>query len=803
MAKRYFSPLSNIDFNTYGGRFKKGVVNGGVQQTTKGSTFSIYADDIILSTDYTGSYDSLSPGNINLIPTGAVFIGNSITPPTDTPSNGGYLYASNGSLTYKDSTGTVSNMNLNSITTFSELQGLTGPSTVYVRQGTTITATSSYTVPSNVNIIFLTGSSIYANSGVHVYFSGAIQSDHRCFFGPGFCSVFQTPINPLWWGGNPDPIDWECRFDKPGHYASYFASNGANCVTARTGTSIYLDNGALNTAAANEVIIDSNGILIEPAATQNLTSTDMANSLWRLSNATRETAQTDLLGGLTAVKFIEDTANSTHFLYNLVTTSGLTTFSCYVKYGSARYVGVNDNTYSHVALFDFTLKTISMVIGSASATALAEDVGGGWFRISFTTSAPTTGLVSFLHYDTLGTSRSFTGTSRYTYVCMPQLEQNVVPTSFIATPAATRAATTVNLAIPSYASDWTIEVDIRNAESVIRREVLAPIVAYGTYGQPESFCASLDIDKFKLSIWDTSGEKLATGSSMGTILNGLTTISFTLSKLTPALYRDGQNQAATISGDGYSNFKGYFPMSLRLGYASSGLQAGVHIYRIALKTNSGGLPITRPNHPYGSRTTIGHRSIARSKQPVFLGDSNTQANYSGVTSYCDAACAIKGSDYRAQNFGEGSNGSMQMLARWRQDLHNIAYAGHEHLFIFGGINDVNLLVDTSLTIDYLSTIYNEALATGLTIIPITVLPGTRITAIRAINSFISDYCAAGSLYRGASSSAIPFIDAFSLLGNNGSSSTIIAAANDQDGGSLHLSQTGQNALGTYAAAFIV
>jgi hypothetical protein len=78
MAKRYFSPLSNIDFNTYGGKFKKGVVNGGVQQTTKGSTFSIYADDVILSTDYTGSYDSLSPGNINLIPTGAVFIGNSV-----------------------------------------------------------------------------------------------------------------------------------------------------------------------------------------------------------------------------------------------------------------------------------------------------------------------------------------------------------------------------------------------------------------------------------------------------------------------------------------------------------------------------------------------------------------------------------------------------------------------------------------------------------------------------------------------------------------------------------------------------
>jgi hypothetical protein len=112
MAKRYFSPLTNIDFNTYGGRFKKGVVNGGLQQTTKGSTFSIYADDVILSTDYTGSYDSLSPGNINLIPTGAVFIGNSVTPPTDTPSNGGYLYASNGSLTYKSSDGSVTAMGI-------------------------------------------------------------------------------------------------------------------------------------------------------------------------------------------------------------------------------------------------------------------------------------------------------------------------------------------------------------------------------------------------------------------------------------------------------------------------------------------------------------------------------------------------------------------------------------------------------------------------------------------------------------------------------------------------------------------
>jgi hypothetical protein len=105
MAKRYFSPLTNIDFNTYGGRFKKGVVNGGMQQTTKGSTFSIYADDIILSTDYSGSYDSLSPGNINLIPTGAVFLSNSVNPPTDTPSNGGYLYVNNGVLFYKDTTG--------------------------------------------------------------------------------------------------------------------------------------------------------------------------------------------------------------------------------------------------------------------------------------------------------------------------------------------------------------------------------------------------------------------------------------------------------------------------------------------------------------------------------------------------------------------------------------------------------------------------------------------------------------------------------------------------------------------------
>jgi hypothetical protein len=805
MVKRYFSPLSNIDFNTYGGRFKKGVVNGGIQQTTKGSTFSLYADDIILSTDYTGAYDSLSPGNINLIPTGAVFIGNSVTPPTDTPSNGGYLYADDGVLTYKDSTGTVSNMNLNSITTFSELQSLTGPITVYVRQGTAITATSSYTVPSNVNIIFLTGSSIYANSGVRVHFSGAIQSDHRCFFGPGFCSVSQVPINPLWWGGNSDSIAWECRFDKPGLYntGTYYASDGAAVVCTRAGTVNYFDNGASSVASANQMRITGNGILVEPAATQILTSTDFTSALWvgGTQMPTKTGGQADPAGGLTAFLIGEGVANSGHQVYNLVTLSGTTVYSVYAKYGSARYVRITDNSTAHVLKFDFTTQTVTVT--GAGASGYAEEVGGGWYRLVLVMTTPTSGLVGFSHFDDAGSSATFTGTNRYTYLWRPQCEAQALgrPTTWIS--SGSRSADVITVSGPKVFDKWCIDVDFRTAET-FDRIGLCPLLSVGTYSANESICLALNTPQSsKFSIIDSNGEKYTSQTTTVSGTGGVC-VSASFSNATPAIKINGASVKSTTSGDGYGLYRGVYPLAFRVGQASTGLQSSFEIKRIAVRGDND-ISTIKADFIYNYNWALGQKGISRNNMPIFLGDSNTQGTGSGLIPYSAIACSTKGAAYVHQNYGIGGNTTVEIRNRYSRELSNAAVAGYRQIFIWAGINDVNNLISPSVSINNLLYVYNSVLDQGLNLIPITVMAGSNaatLANIQTINAFIADYCSAGSGYRGASSSSIYYIDAFSLLGDNGSNSTKIATIYDNDGGSLHINQVAHNLLGAYAAALI-
>jgi hypothetical protein len=233
----------------------------------------------------------------------------------------------------------------------------------------------------------------------------------------------------------------------------------------------------LQTAAANVARFDHNpvtgeslGLLIEEQRTNLvLHSQGFEQSHWTKSATT---IASDVVvapdGTLSADRIIETTATSAHVVRNQTAFAASTTYtaSMYIKAGE-RTCGtmvVYDNA-SNIAGWHINLLTGEIVQGSITltgTTAIATNVGNGWWRFSVTftsTAAPSSQYFDFRISNIwpiiAGSGTSYTGNGYSgAYIWGAQLEVGSFPTSYIPTVAAqvTRQADAASMTGANFSS---------------------------------------------------------------------------------------------------------------------------------------------------------------------------------------------------------------------------------------------------------------------------------------------------------------------------------------------------------------
>lgn len=201
--------------------------------------------------------------------------------------------------------------------------------------------------------------------------------------------------------------------------------------------------------------------------------------------------------------------------------------------------------------------------------------------------------------------------------------------------------------------------------------------------------------------------------------------------------------------------------------------------------------------PVVLRSTAANKAFGVTLQPyqiAALGDSITQM---GSPAYIVQAATNLGSAWKARNDGVSGQTTVEMLPRWWSDVRPSASGT---FVMLAGINDVRLDVSgvsSAATIARLREIYDSALATGMRLVPMTILPfkgdalytAQRNTDRQTINTWILGYCAAHGIT--CVDSAADFDDGTGTL----------KAAYDS-GDHLHPSQTGYNRLATLIRAVL-
>lgn len=663
----------------------------------------------------------------------------------------------------------------------------------------TYTVTSAVTGASNVVVEFMPGAVLSVSTGILVTFaSPVVAPGSRIFSGAG--QVYTSPdqpFDPRWWGrpssfGGDASSVLHLSFDKPGAHATLYGLRGEIVRVTRSTTATVIVNGAEVTAAANEARVDEEGLLIEPAATNALLDpTNLASANWTPSNYSAPTAAADPLGGTTAFEFRETAVNAGHMVYQLVTApASAQTLSFYIMPIGGRTV-VRLSTNSALEFAVFTLEgagTVNSITGATTRGEI-EYVGLGWYRISMRWAAAT----ALVNVGAGNSPASFTflgEVSKGFRLWRPQWEANEYATSWTAT---TRAAESCVVSCPNFGSEWAIEV-LATPLGAQRwdRGTEHPLLSIGTYHAANSIECYVAGGAPVCSVYNAATAELKqTGPALAAANNYLGSRYLCFASVglqRPAVFLDGRQFTGTASGAGNGLFSGAAIGVLNLGYAST-IYGGFRIREVRVANQA--RPPSRPRGAYSYAWAFTRGYCTRANTIAFLGDSNTQGIYdvSITTPYPQGAITAKGTSYQAHNFGIGSNGSQQALDRLRAD---ILGRGYTKMVLWIGINDVNLGVKTDVTIANITKILDEAAADGITVYPITVLPGANPATtplIQTINTAIAALAAARGL---------TVVDAYALFNSAGA----INATYDIDGGSLHLNQAGQTLLAASVAAVL-
>lgn len=237
-----------------------------------------------------------------------------------------------------------------------------------------------------------------------------------------------------------------------------FARSGNTATATNSAGRVVAVNANLPRFDYNPVTLACRGLLIEESRTNLLTHSSAFNeSAWTKTGATitqDSVASPD--GTSNADSLVENTATSTHQVFQILGTAAAHSFSVYLKAASRSWVALRVSVTGPVVSYGyFNLST--GVIGSVAAglTASITPAGDGWYRctISGTLAAGAPVLIAAATAD---------GTITYTgngltalYLWGAQLEAGAFVTSYIptSTTALTRNADVVTITGTGF-SDW-------------------------------------------------------------------------------------------------------------------------------------------------------------------------------------------------------------------------------------------------------------------------------------------------------------------------------------------------------------
>lgn len=152
------------------------------------------------------------------------------------------------------------------------------------------------------------------------------------------------------------------------------------------------------------------------------------------------------------------------------------------------------------------------------------------------------------------------------------------------------------------------------------------------------------------------------------------------------------------------------------------------------------------------------------------------------------------------NFGVGGYVSSSIRDRWLTMVKN---CGYRQITVLGGINDIVGSNTDAVVIANLDTIYDQAIALGVKIFALTVMPfgghatlwnSTRQGYLESVNSHIASKVAANS-------TLMTLVDTYTMFGQSGSPTVLDPTYDNGDG--LHLNAAGHSLLFNYMKGIVL
>ena len=201
-------------------------------------------------------------------------------------------------------------------------------------------------------------------------------------------------------------------------------------------------NDTVNANSSLNLVGQGTGAVNLKGTGQNLitNSTSIATT-WSYINLTTTTGQTDPFGGTNAVLINDGVANGDHKVQQQIfatTNATTTTFSVYLKAGTANFGGIYFYNTGQGVFFNLTTGAFVNNIVSAPASYTSTNIGNGWWRYSITTNVYNSSGSYFQIFmsETGSSTTGYTGTNQTIYISSPQFEIGPAPTTYTPTTTA-------------------------------------------------------------------------------------------------------------------------------------------------------------------------------------------------------------------------------------------------------------------------------------------------------------------------------------------------------------------------------
>lgn len=237
-----------------------------------------------------------------------------------------------------------------------------------------------------------------------------------------------------------------------GTYTEYIVANSGNNVL-----NLRADNGAFVGTVDNVSVVEilgdkpridytdsltSPSLLLEPQSTNLLTfSEDFSQSVWAKTNLSiLSNSIISPEGILSADKLIPDTTSGQHKIdiTRTVTNGATVSLSAFVKKGEYNFCCLYEVTSSAGRFFDLSNGTQGGTFVGVPTTSNIENYNNDWYRISISTTVPSTSARYILYVCDTISNTSFVGDNiKGIYTWGAQLEESLYSTSYIPTAGST------------------------------------------------------------------------------------------------------------------------------------------------------------------------------------------------------------------------------------------------------------------------------------------------------------------------------------------------------------------------------